>query len=174
MSESDYLRIIGDNIKRLRESKGLSINELSKRAGISKSTLSLIEAGKSNPTISTLWAIADALEVPFSELVEPSLVISEDNVNVRLIERVGSTEVYLMKLSKGSVRRAKPHRGNVTEYVVVVEGSLITGVISEPKYVKAVSIHSFRGDVEHIYIAPEVDSLAVVILKYGGGGGREG
>ncbi len=55
---------IGENIRRLRRARGISLGELAKEAGISKSTLSSIEAGKANTTVSTLWAISKALGVP--------------------------------------------------------------------------------------------------------------
>lgn len=165
---SDYLVVIGRNLRRIRESRGLTITELSRRAGVAKSTLSMIEAGKSNPTIGTLWAIANALKVPFSELIEPATIVSEDGVSIKLVEGVGDTEIYLMKLRKGSARRAKPHKGVLKEYVLVVKGSLITGPMSNPKYVGELSTYSFRGDVDHVYASPDTDSVAIVILKYGG------
>jgi transcriptional regulator with XRE-family HTH domain len=49
---------------------GLSLTELARRAGIAKSTLSQLESGAGNPSVETLWALAVALGVPFSRLVD--------------------------------------------------------------------------------------------------------
>ena len=59
-------------LRRERERVGVSITELARRAGIAKSTLSQLEAGVGNPSVETLWALAVALGIPFSRLVEPS------------------------------------------------------------------------------------------------------
>ena len=50
-------QIVAKNIKRLREERKLSMDELSKLSGVSKSMLAQIERGGGNPTISTLWKI---------------------------------------------------------------------------------------------------------------------
>src|SRR4051794_41954335 len=57
-------------LRRERERVGVSIAELARRAGIAKSTLSQLEAGQGNPSVETLWALAVALGVPFSRLIE--------------------------------------------------------------------------------------------------------
>ena len=46
--------IVAKNIKRLREENKLSMDELAKLSGVSKSMLAQIERGDGNPTISTL------------------------------------------------------------------------------------------------------------------------
>lgn len=71
MNKSDLLKNIGRNIKKIRESKGLSqVDLIGKMDGLFDPTnISRIEAGRNNPTIYTLQRIADALEVPLSELV---------------------------------------------------------------------------------------------------------
>ena len=54
----------------LRKAKGLSQDRLSKLSGISRVTISRIEAGKDSPTIRTLERLALGLEVPLAELIE--------------------------------------------------------------------------------------------------------
>ncbi|HHW36775.1 MAG TPA: helix-turn-helix domain-containing protein [Bacillales bacterium] len=60
---------IPHRIKNLRESKGLSKNQLAKLAEISQSYISDLEAGKKNPTIDILDRIAKALETPLTSLI---------------------------------------------------------------------------------------------------------
>src|ERR1700754_4261490 len=64
------LAIIAAALRRERERVGISIAELARRASIAKSTVSQLETGTGNPSVETLWALAVALDVPFSRLVE--------------------------------------------------------------------------------------------------------
>jgi transcriptional regulator with XRE-family HTH domain len=61
---------ISERIRFLRESKGISQQNLAAICNFEKANLSRIEAGRTNPTISTLYKISLALEVPISELVD--------------------------------------------------------------------------------------------------------
>ena len=60
--------MLGKKIKEIRDGKGLSQIDVSAKAGISTSTLSLIENGKKNPQKTTLKCILDVLGVAESEL----------------------------------------------------------------------------------------------------------
>lgn len=60
--------IVAKNIRRLREENKLSMDELSKLSGVSKSMLAQIERGEGNPTISTLWKLSNGMKVPFDAL----------------------------------------------------------------------------------------------------------
>ena len=67
--------IVAKNIKRLREEKKLSMEELSKLSSVSKSMLAQIERGEGNPTLSTLCKISNGMKVPFDALtVRPERV----------------------------------------------------------------------------------------------------
>ncbi|MBV5343778.1 helix-turn-helix transcriptional regulator, partial [bacterium] len=59
---------IGERVKRIREHKGLQLNDLAKRVGISPSALSQIEKAKTFPSIITLKLIADNLQTTVGEL----------------------------------------------------------------------------------------------------------
>ena len=60
--------IVAKNIRRLREERRLSIEELARLSGVSKSMLAQVERGDGNPTISTLWKISNGMKVPFDAL----------------------------------------------------------------------------------------------------------
>ena len=59
---------VAANVRALRAVRGLSLGELASASGTGKATLSRIEAGQANPTVETLFALADALGVPFGAL----------------------------------------------------------------------------------------------------------
>jgi transcriptional regulator with XRE-family HTH domain len=174
--------VVGKRTRSLREREGLSLGDLAERAGLAKSTLSVLESGQGNPNIETLWAIARALKVPFGRLVDLS---TEDSRVVRrgdgtridtgdkkmsahlLISRSrrGAFEMYDVELAPGLVRHAEPHVGGTTEHILVRKGSLRTGTATAPVELRAGDLGSFRADVPHIYQA-HTTVLATVMMDY--------
>ncbi len=67
---SPPIELISKALVRERQKSGLSLSELSRKAGIAKSTLSQLESGSGNPSIETLWALCVALDIPFARLIE--------------------------------------------------------------------------------------------------------
>ncbi len=72
MEKSDILKIIGQNVKRIRLEKGLTQVDLvgKIKAQIDTTNISRIEKGRTNATIHTLFRISQALEVPLSEICD--------------------------------------------------------------------------------------------------------
>ncbi|HTG46438.1 MAG TPA: XRE family transcriptional regulator [Actinomycetota bacterium] len=60
---------VGPRLKRVREHRGATLAQLSAATGISKSTLSRLEAGQRKPSLELLLPIAQAHQVPLDELV---------------------------------------------------------------------------------------------------------
>lgn len=57
-------------IRTLRKERGLSQETLAERAGLHRNSISLIERGESQPTVDTLFRLADGLGISAVELVE--------------------------------------------------------------------------------------------------------
>lgn len=55
---------VGESLQRLRGERGLSIRALAKISGLSANALSMIERGRTSPSVSTLYKLAEALNVP--------------------------------------------------------------------------------------------------------------
>lgn len=72
MEKSEILKLIGKRIKELRIQKGISQADLVGRmdGNIDPTNISRIEAGRTNPTVITLYRIAEALEVDIKALLE--------------------------------------------------------------------------------------------------------
>ena len=62
--------IVGKRLRCLRRSQGLSLRSLAARSGLNINTLSMIENGKTSPSVSTLQMLAQALEVPIAYFFE--------------------------------------------------------------------------------------------------------
>ena len=65
-----YLKAFGNNLRQIRKKRGFSMEKLALNAGIEYSQVSDIEHGNINTTISTIHAIAKALEIPEKELFD--------------------------------------------------------------------------------------------------------
>lgn len=57
---------VGGRLRELREERGLSMRALARKSGLSANALSMIERGRSSPSVSTLYKLAGALEVPIT------------------------------------------------------------------------------------------------------------
>lgn len=62
---------VGARIRQARLERGMSLRALAREVGVSASLVSQIETGKSQPSVSTLYAITTALALPVEELFEP-------------------------------------------------------------------------------------------------------
>lgn len=67
----DMRRLVGSNVRRVRLTKGLTQEQLAERSGFTQHYLSGLEQGKRNPTVVTVWEIAQALGVGHLELLTP-------------------------------------------------------------------------------------------------------
>lgn len=65
----DIRKTVGKNVRRLREEKGWSQEELAHRTGLHRTYISGIERGVRNPTVKIVAKIAKLLEVEPSELL---------------------------------------------------------------------------------------------------------
>jgi transcriptional regulator with XRE-family HTH domain len=68
----DMRKLVGKNFARLRREKGLTQEQIEERSGFSQQYLSGLERGKRNPTVITLYELAQALGVDHVELVSPT------------------------------------------------------------------------------------------------------
>ena len=90
--ETNICKILGENIKKLRKTRGLTQNELAELICIEVKSLSLIETGKGFVSAKTLEKLSSVLKVPVSELFkapdeeEGKIIYSEIISNLDLIK----------------------------------------------------------------------------------------
>ena len=71
----DYLsHNVSENLKRIRQSKGMSLDQVAEQTGVSKSMLAQIEKGIANPSIGVLGKITSGLRIEFQRLIDPPRV----------------------------------------------------------------------------------------------------
>src|SRR6059036_597539 len=61
---------LGKTIQRLRKAYNLSLSELSEQSGVAKSIISQIERNETNPTLATIWRLAQALDVSIERVLQ--------------------------------------------------------------------------------------------------------
>lgn len=157
--DAELAEAIGARVRAARQRAGLSIGGLAARAGIGKGSLSELENGTRNPTLSTLYAVADAVGVPLAALlVEPGSLVASPGIEARLLDARrhddGTTvEVYLLRLLPGTVHRAGAHGPGVTEHLLVTHGRARAGAVGSEQDVEVGETAVWVSDVEHGYEA---------------------
>lgn len=67
----DMRRLVGRNVRKFRLAKGLTQEQLSELCGHGQNYISSLETGVRNPTVVTLWELAQKLDVSPSDLIAP-------------------------------------------------------------------------------------------------------
>ncbi len=84
---------IGDNIKQIRTAKGLSQKEVTINAGLDTAQYSRIENGKTDPSVTTLERIANAMGVSLAQIFAATEEFKEiSSVDKTLMEKVNLME----------------------------------------------------------------------------------
>ncbi|MGO4706377.1 helix-turn-helix domain-containing protein [Microvirga sp. 2MCAF38] len=68
----DMRKLVGSNFARIRREKGFTQEQIEERSGLSQQYLSGLEQGRRNPTIVTLYELAQALGVSHLDLLRPA------------------------------------------------------------------------------------------------------
>lgn len=67
----DMRRLVGRNVRRFRQERGLTQEQFAELSGFSQQYISDLERGQRNPTVVSLYELAVALSVTPAELVTP-------------------------------------------------------------------------------------------------------
>jgi transcriptional regulator with XRE-family HTH domain len=176
----DVVQAVAANVRALRVARGLSLGALAAASGTGKATLSRLEARQGNPTVETLYALADALGVPFGALVADTAPAArhlrgEDvphvggSVEARVLTQITGgalVEALDVTFPVGHVRSSKPHPAGVIEHVLLTVGRLRAGPLDAPVDLDAGDVLRFAGDVAHSYAAIGDDARAIILMAY--------
>lgn len=91
---------VGDRLRSLRKSRGVTLEQLAEDTGISISTLSRLESGNRRPTLELLMALAGRYRVPLDELVGAPQV-ADPRIHPRPVSRNGTTWIPLTRNQEG-------------------------------------------------------------------------
>jgi transcriptional regulator with XRE-family HTH domain len=177
--------VVGQNLRRLRNQRGLSLEKLSKLSGVSRAMLGQIELGQSAPTINVLWKISSALTVPFSALItargagglhvlraeSAKLLTSHDgSFSSRALfpyDEPRRVEFYELRLAPGGSERADAHNPGTTENLVVARGAIEIEVSGRKEQLGAGDAMVFEADVPHVYRnRAEGETVVYLVMTY--------
>jgi len=157
---------VGATLQRLRLARGLTLEDLSRIAGVSKSMLSQIEREKANPTIAITWRLANALGVAIGELLTASDGPAD---TIRVLDAhetptlPGNHAGYVLRILGPS-----PHDPGTTEHLTLLHGAVEIEVGSETKKLKTGGTARYKADQNHTIrntAKTEARALMVVIHR---------
>jgi len=160
---------LGKTVQRLRKAYNLSLSELSEQSGVAKSIISAIEKNETNPTLSTIWRLSQALdttidrvlaeedEEPFVEKLEKSgvpVLTSEDGkctlAIIGWLKTVSWVQWYDFKAEPGGVLESEGHQRGSVENLAILEGELEIEVDGQVRRAKEGEVLRYHCDREHI------------------------
>ncbi len=155
----------------------MSQAELARRTGLSKATLSQLEAGTGNPTIDTLDAIAVALAIPLTDLLTreggpgtlhlQATPAAEDGPTRELLRRISgghSLELWRLRLPPHAAVDGVPHAPGTTEHLLVASGRLHAGPADDLRLLGPGDLLAFAGDAPHGYRTGDDPADVTVVI----------
>ena len=176
-------QIVAENLKRLRTERNLSLGQLSAISEVSKVMLSQIEKGETNPTINTLWKIANGLKVPYTTLLDQQLkettVLKKSEISVQLDDNDRyrlycyytnnphrNFELFQIELDAGNSHISVGHSEKSQEYIMVIEGELTLTVNDQSYLLQPNDTIEFDAATKHVYTASGSVTMKAVIINY--------
>jgi transcriptional regulator with XRE-family HTH domain len=176
---------IGERLTELREERELSIRGLARLSGLSANALSVIERGKSSPSVSTLYKIAAALEIPVTTFFQETPDV-RDIVFIKASERnripfhrglwedlggeyfTGNVEPFMLTLEAGASSGRFPMGHSGHEFVFCLRGQLEYVVEQESHLLEAGDSLLFAATLEHEWHNPgdKVANALFVLTSY--------
>lgn len=162
-----------ESIKRRRQSRYWETTaetgrptELARLAGVSKATVSQLESGSANPSVETLWAIGDALNVPFAQLVEgpatnttfirageATVITSEAGSHFTALLSTSPPnarrDIYFVRAEPGFPKITQPHGQGAVEHVILISGIADVGPGDSPQRLQTGDYLSYGANTAH-------------------------
>ena len=178
-------RRVAESLRRLRQERRLSLDQLAEASGVSRAALSQIESARTNPTLTILWKVAVGLGVPFQTLLGTSeagqnrvlraadmvpMRSADGRMESRLVSPAGADriEIYELRFQPKGALRSEPHGPDSTETVIVLTGVLRIDVGDETHELRAGDALFFRADVRHVYENPTLrETRCLDVIGYG-------
>lgn len=178
---------VGEQIQRLRMDRKMTLDDLSRAAGVSKSMLSEIERDKANPTIAVAWRLTNALGVSLDQLFAsqkapetvivagphdiPTLDGHEAKYQLRVwgpIELAGKFEWYELTLQVGGALVSNAHEPGTREHLTVLNGSIEVEADGIVKRLKTADTARYVADVAHaVRNAGKSEAKALLVVIHG-------
>lgn len=171
---------LGNRLRELRRQQGLSLRALAEKSGLSANTLSLIENGKTSPSVATLQQIALALNIPITAFFE--IKITRDPVIFTQKDKRAATAFSHGKLEElGNINndglqpfivtfdphtdsgpQALTHEGN--EFVYCLSGRVIYTITGEEYTLEPGDSLLFASKMPHSWHNPTDEQAMIIVI----------
>lgn len=172
---------LGNRLRELRRQQGLSLRALAEKSGLSANTLSLIENGKTSPSVATLQQIAIALNITITAFFEvqvnhdPVVFTKKStrtgtNFSHGLIEEMGTgvgtegLQPMLVTLNARTDSGPQPLTHEGSEFVYCLTGRVIYNVIGEEYTLEPGDTLLFSSKMPHTWYNPLEEPSQVIIV----------
>jgi transcriptional regulator with XRE-family HTH domain len=171
---------IATNVRAQRTHRGLTLDALAARSGVSRGMLVQVEQGRTNPSVSTLTRIASALgvtvarlvevsDVPMVRVVDKADVVTFDQGDVRARLLVGADspmilELWDWRLAPGEHHDGDPHPAGTREMLTVLAGELALTVHGRSHVIGVDDAVLFTADRPHRYANEGQEELRFVMV----------
>lgn len=176
-------KIIARNLYELRVERNLSLGDLARESGISKTMLSDIEKGNSNPTINTIWKIANGLKVPYTKLIDnieretivlrksESIMQTDETENYRVFCYYRTTpirnfELFYVELDANSANASIGHSEKAQEYIYVISGELVLQLETGEYTLYEGDSFAFDSSLNHTYVNKTDSLLTFMVINF--------
>lgn len=172
---------LADNIRAVREARGLSQQQIARAAGIPRATWTHLESGAGNPTLAVLIKVADALQVRVDELLAaprravrhlgagelPTRKRGDVTLRKLLPEPLPGLDLERMELPPGARMAGVPHTPGTREYLTCERGTVELAVAGDRFRLAAGDVVTFRGDQRHGYHNPgDTTAIAYSVIAF--------
>lgn len=173
---------ISTNLKRIRQERTMTLDDLSILTSVSKSMLSDIERCRKSPTISVLEKICDGIGVPLSQLTHtesPELSVIKRETMTHYSAWKGfelfvlfeldpdrKFEIFRHEIEPHSIRECEAHDAGIREYLICAEGVLSIQVGDATYDLSAGEAMQFLANCKHKYMNLSDDMAQMVMLLY--------
>src|SRR3984885_269046 len=162
---TEVLRAVGKKLRLRRVERGLTLQAVSRRTGVSAAMLSLVERGKATPSVGTLVAINSLLNLHIPELLvtatgnqdlvtpvaKQTVVKPLRGVTHRVIadDEARGLQLTLNQYSRGSANSAEPITHAGFEYGLLLDGELEVTVDGETHLLHPGDLISYWSSQPH-------------------------
>ena len=165
---ADVALHLANNMKQLREARGITQQQMAKIAGVPRPTWANLESGSANPTLAVLVRVASALQVSVEELIAPPRATAKlyraadlpvkkrGSVLIRklLPDVIAGLAMERMELSARGQMTGTPHTAGTREYLTCESGEIELIASGEKYRLLPGDVVVFRGDQRHGYRNP--------------------